>query len=217
MEADVLISPPGSLAVRRKPMGSDPPRTLAATLAAQPEWTSQPGNADVWKDPLITWATLQVSCRQIQVQGDSSTRVAAEGERRRNVATDGVTPEQAHLGLASVLDKEATWSGRLVRLAARHGETHLVVALSSSPVKLGFFEAFAAGEDFVDELADYAAGDDHGGGGDEVAVVGTVCKPDAAGYRWQAGVPLLQVKEVRRKDTPGARRRRPQARPGHVR
>lgn len=154
--------------------------------------------------PLPFWRTIRVNCSQIQMQGDASTLVSTSGPRRNNVQLTTDTPDAAHADLNKVLGKEATWSGTLYRLRRQNGETHLAVSFTGSVTGLRHFEAFTTDKDFFDELADYVESSITSRA-DKVSVTGTIRNADAASFRLQTNVPLLEIKQLQREGESGSR------------
>ncbi len=150
------------------------------------------------------WRAIRVNCSQVQMQGKPSTLASTLGSRRGNVTINPNMPDVAHLDLSKVLGKEASWSGTLYRLRRRNGETHLVVSVTGLISGLRHFEAFTSDYDFYDSLADYVASS-LSSRADKVSVKGTIRASDASSFRLQAGIPLLEIKELQRQGDSSSR------------
>ena len=106
-------------------------------------------------DPLTGWAALTATGHQLQLPGDPSSLITADGPSRQMGSISGpVTPDVAHAD-SDAVGKEVVWSGTLSQIKAQDGETHILVATSGESIfGLKFFEVFTSDPDFVDELVD---------------------------------------------------------------
>jgi predicted Zn finger-like uncharacterized protein len=154
------------------------------------------------QDPWLSNLAIVATCNEIQREGDSTTRVAATGPRRKIVPIEEITPDVALATQAQAEGQVVRWSGTLRIVRRQAGETHFLFAVPQSIFGACDFEAFTKQADFFDDVWDYADSQSSGSQGDNVEVLGEIRATESASYRLSERVPLLLISQVERKGHP---------------